>query len=291
MNSSKRFAVIGGDDRQGCLANSLKDDGCDVVTSGLAGCPVLSAGPKQLDVHSAIRQADVVVLPLPISRDTCTINAPYCVELIYLKDVLNSVGRGQVVTGGLIDDEFAKAITARGAAAHDYFKREELTVLNAIPTAEGALEIILRETNHTVYGSKILISGFGRIGKVLTKMFVSLSADVTVSVRKHSDSVWAQIEGAKSAFAKDLQDMKLDEDIVINTVPSMIFDENLLAKMNKSAIIVDLASAPGGIDIGAAKNMGIKVIVAQSLPGKCAPQTAGEFIKETIMNILEESNV
>jgi len=45
------------------------------------------------------------------------------------------------------------------------------------------------------------------------------------------------------------------------------------------------------VDFDAAKELGIKVIWALSLPGKVAPVTAGEIIKGTVINILQELGV
>ena len=59
-------------------------------------------------------------------------------------------------------------------------------------------------------------------------------------------------------------------------------------KVKKEAIIIDLASNPGGVDRRAAREKGIKVIWALSLPAKVAPLTSAEFIKETLYHVLKE---
>ena len=52
-----------------------------------------------------------------------------------------------------------------------------------------------------------------------------------------------------------------------------------------------MASKPGGVDLEAAAQLGVKVVWALSLPGKVAPVTAGRSIKTTIYNILHELGV
>ena len=218
-----------------------------------------------------MKTADVIVLPLPASRDNICVNAPFAIDTIYLDKIASLSKAGQLITGGILSENFISSLKKYGALASDYYKREELTILNSIPTAEGALEIILRESKCTVYSSAVLISGYGRIGRVLTKMFIGLGADVYVSMRKQSDKAWVLAEGAKPIFTDKIKDFADRFDTVINTVPHVL-----------------LASLPGGIDFDAANKLGIKAISAQSLPGKCAPFTAAKFVKETIFNIMEE---
>ena len=82
-----------------------------------------------------------------------------------------------------------------------------------------------------------------------------------------------------------------DMDIIFNTIPSLILNDEILTKVKKDALIIDLASKPGGIDFDAAKSYGLKVIWALSLPGKIAPVSSGAIIKDTIMNIIKELGV
>lgn len=66
----------------------------------------------------------------------------------------------------------------------------------------------------------------------------------------------------------NLKDHIHEFDIIFNTIPSLILDDEILTKVKKDALIIDLASKPGGIDFDAAKSYGLKVIWALSLPGK-----------------------
>ena len=49
----------------------------------------------------------------------------------------------------------------------DYFARPELTVYNAIPTAEGCIGILLAERTRTLWGATVLLLGFGPVGQAL----------------------------------------------------------------------------------------------------------------------------
>ena len=62
----------------------------------------------------------------------------------------------------------------------------------------------------------------------------------------------------------------------------------LLQQLPGGALIIDLASLPGGTDFAAAEELGLHAEHALALPGRCAPQTAGALIAQTVLAILEE---
>ena len=167
----------------------------------------------------------------------------------------------------------------------DYYLREEFAVNNALPTAEGALAIAINEYDGNLVNSKCLVTGYGRIGKILSKMLCSIGAKVTVAARKQSDLAYIRSLGAE---AKKYDDINESYDIIFNTVPETVIKGNLLNKQTKDSLIIELASLPGGIDRKQALEKGIKIIDAQSLPGKVSPKAAGEYIKEAVYNMLEE---
>ena len=196
-----------------------------------------------------------------------------------------------VAVGGMITPELKALFGDKCVGIFDYFKREELIVKNVIPTVEGAISIAINETPITIHGSKCLITGYGRIGKYLSKILKSLGADVWVSARKNEDFAWIELNGYEYIKTSEISKKADKFDIVFNTVPYMVLNDEFIDNMDKDSIIIDLASKPGGTDINYAKQKGIKTIWALSLPGKTAPVTAGKIIKETIENILVDLGV
>ena len=162
---------------------------------------------------------------------------------------------------------------------------------NAVPTAEGAIEIAITETPFTIHGSKSLVLGYGKIGKILSKDLYALGAQTYVEARKYADLAMIEGHGYEPLPLDNLKDHIHEFDIIFNTIPSLILDDEILTKVKKDALIIDLASKPGGIDFDAAKSYGLKVIWALSLPGKIAPVSSGAIIKDTIMNIIKELGV
>lgn len=77
-------------------------------------------------------------------------------------------------------------------------------------------------------------------------------------------------------------------DLVVNTVPATILTFDILKHLKRECLLIDLASKPGGVCFKTARDLGLKTIWALSLPGKVAPITSGEIIKNTIDNILCE---
>lgn len=177
-----------------------------------------------------------------------------------------------------------------------YFRKpvgEEINshIPNAVPTAEGAIEIAIAETPFTIHGSKSLVLGYGKIGKILSKDLYALGAQTYVEARKYADLAMIEGHGYEPLPLDNLKDHIHEFDIIFNTIPSLILDDEILTKVKKDALIIDLASKPGGIDFDAAKSYGLKVIWALSLPGKIAPVSSGAIIKDTIMNIIKELGV
>ena len=197
-------------------------------------------------------------------------------------------GKNKTFLAGQLSEKIINSCQENNINYIDLLKREELVVLNTIATAEGAIQITMENTQKTIHGSNVLIMGFGRVGKVLAKMLDGIGAKVSCEARKNSDIAWIKAYGYTPIHLSELESELGNYDIIINTIPFQILDENRLKYIKKDCTIVDLSSNPGGVDRRAARSLGIKLIWALSLPGKVAPMTSAEFIKETLYHILKE---
>lgn len=251
--------IVGGDMRQIRLLEMLKNEGFSVYSIGLL------EEDYDLDI---LKKADIVILPMPVSFDDVYINAPFAKRQIAKSRLISMLPKECFVLGGRISAETERELTAGGFEFADYYKREELIVKNAIPTAEGALEIAISEMPITLFGAKTVVIGYGRVGKVMAKKLKALEADVTVSARKCADFAWIEESGMKPVHTEDLPLFAGDFDLIVNTVPAMILTEEILKRVKNDALIIDLASKPGGVDFSAAKRLGKNVIWALSLPRK-----------------------
>ena len=195
---------------------------------------------------------------------------------------------GKILIAGSISPEIYDMANDEYIEIIDIMKREELAVLNTISTAEGAIEIAISNTNKIIHGSEVLILGFGRIGKVLARKMAGLSAKVTCAARKDEDLAWIRAYGHNETNINALGENLSQYDIILNTVPHLVLNKERLQYVKKDALLIDLASNPGGIDKKEAKELKLKLVWALALPGKVAPVTTAEFIKDTIYNILKE---
>ena len=132
--------------------------------------------------------------------------------------------------------------------------------------------------------------GYGRIGKVLSRLLKEMGASVTVSARNSKDISWAKISGYKTINVNALEN-EVKFDFVFNTVPAIILNSTNLHLIKISNLIIDLASSPGGVDTKISENLGIKVKFSPGLPGKFFPKSAGEIIVETIYKIIKEESL
>jgi dipicolinate synthase subunit A len=284
-----KYTILGGDKRSLELGKLLMKDGSDVC---IYGFDMLEEHKyESVNLNEAIECADVIVGPLPFSTDNLNVNAPFSSEVIQIEKVFNLMSEKQMIIGGKFSIEHEKELKNKNLKSADYFIREEMQVFNAIPTAEGAIQIAMEETPTTIHNSNVIVLGYGRIGKVLSKMLYGIGANVHVEARKYSDLAWIKNYGYIPIHQKELKAYLPRMNIVFNTIPQMILNKELLKSIDSNCLIIDLASKPGGVDLEAAEEMEIKAISALGLPGKAAPVTAAMVIKDTIYNIIEELDV
>lgn len=167
-------------------------------------------------------------------------------------------------------------------------EQEELAILNVIATAEGAIELIIHHTNRNLQGSKILILGFGRIGKILAQKLKALDSKVTCAARKQEDLAWITAYGYQETNINQLGENLAQYDIIINTVPKIILTKEKLKQIKKETLLLELASNPGGMDKKEIEKTKRNYILGLGLPGKVAPLASAEIIKNTIYHITKE---
>ncbi len=288
IDMEKSITVVGGDLRIVKLIEMLDSDGYKVYTYGLENSEeILNLERVEMcpTLEEAIAASKVVVGPIPLSSDRRRLSTPFGRNNVELPDFVEALKGKYLIAGNIgIKEE----LEANEVQFTDLLKREEFSVLNTIATAEGTLQIAMEETQRTVHGSNVIVMGFGRIGKVLAKMLDGIGAKVYCEARKDEDISWIKAYGYNPVHLNDLNANLNKFDIIINTIPFQILDEERLDLVKKEAIIIDLASNPGGVDRKAAREKGLKVIWALSLPAKVAPLTSAEFIKETLYHVLEE---
>lgn len=286
MDQERNFWVVGGDLRQRALARLLREDGHTVHVAALEG-EGLAAEP----LGPGLALAHCVILPLPVTRQGELLHTPLSREEVTLPQLLDWLEPGQVLCGGLVSAQAEEAAQARGLRLLDYYAREECMVANAVPTAEGAVQVAMEELPFTLHSARVLVLGFGRVGKLTAHRMGALGAKVTVCAQGYADLAWAAAYGHETMWLEKLAWELGGYDLIVNTIPAQVLDCRRLWWVNPGAFLLDLASAPGGVDQAAAKERGLRVLQAPGLPGRTAPVTAAAAIRDAVYHILWELEV
>lgn len=286
MEKPLQLLVAGGDLRQLSAAAALAAH--PHLNVAAVGFSHAETTVKRLPEGEPWPESEVLLLPVPASDDGVLVRCPYGTVPLSLESLLDRVKNGGLVCGGRLSASVCRMCQERNLDFCDYFRREELCLANAVPTAEGAIQIAMEQLPRTICGSRVLIVGYGRIGRILAARLQGLQAKVTVAARSCTACAACDANGLKWMHPREIAAAAGQFDWICNTVPASILQQAELEAMRQDVLVIDLASKPGGTDFEAAKRLNRHVIWALALPGKVAPVTAGEMIAKTIFNILEE---
>ncbi len=287
MKTNKTLSVIGGDSRLIYAADYLSKTGFNVTLFGNEHGNYPADVSKSKCLTDAF-SSDIILLPLPFSKNNKTLNTPLSSEEITVKDVIDCVRENNTVFLGMGQQSILKQLSAKAGNVYDYFTIETLTYKNALLTAEALLGIIIDKLPISVYGMKIAITGYGRIGSMLSEMLRKLGADVHIFARNDLQRLKAEVAGNKAYFIEEINNSADNFDCFINTVPNLVIKEDAIKKAKSDSVFIEAASFPYGIDFDACNTYKKTLIKAYSLPGKTSPKTAGIIIGETIANCLKE---
>ncbi|MDY0408869.1 dipicolinate synthase subunit DpsA [Virgibacillus soli] len=289
MLENKRIAVIGGDTRYIEVMNRLIEAGLIVQVAGFKNYrftsdKVQSKKLKQIDFSIQ----DAILLPVSGANEKGKVElAPYADEELYVsRELFAQTKEDCLIYTGIAGNYLQEA--AKDHKLIRLFHRDDMAILNAIPTAEGTLELAMHHTNYTIHRSHVLVLGFGRVGFTVARLFAAVGAYVTVCVRSSTDAARITEMGMKPIYYKELEHYLTKQQIIINTVPARILNKKALEQMDSTSLMIDLASSPGGVDFKEASKLGIHSIHALGLPGKVAPKTAGNIIADVLLPLLEQ---
>ncbi len=248
------FCVIGEDARQKHLAKLLTERGIEVYSSDKA------------------LSSDVVVFPTPLRRESETFYS-------FVKQDFNGV----VFAGAVSNEEFN---AAKNINLYDYTTDESFALLNALPSAEGALYCIMGKQKKVLQGLTVIILGYGRIAKLLATMLFNLGCKVKVVARRPESRADAESVGFSSHTIEDMPCLIADADVFVNTVPSQLVGQEILSRARPDIHLLDLASLPGGFIKEEAQQLGLAIEWAPGLPALYSPYTAAEYVLRAIDSYL-----
>jgi len=280
------IAVLGGDARELVVIEKLVSLGALIKVMGL---PV-----KDMPGVTAIRNPEeelagiqALILPVPGIDDRGCLYCPLAAGPLYFNwEWLDRVQPNTPVFVGLAKPKLAQIASQKNLRLIEMMKLDEVAILNSIPTAEGAVQMAMEMLPITIHGCKALVLGFGRTGATLSRLLGAMGARTMVAARRPEYLARiTELNLIPVPFHK-LDECLHDIDIIFNTVPAQVLTEEILTKVSPEAVIIDLASAPGGTDFRAAEALGIKAVLAPGRPGKVAPRTAGLILAKVISRLL-----
>ncbi len=275
----KTIGILGGDLRSIELSKIFYEKGINVKTYALLDEDID-------DFEKFVKKSDFIVAGTPFSKDGENVNTLEGKEKVNIDKLLNTMDSSKILFAGSISDSVKKRAEEYNIKVYDLLSYEDIAVLNAIPSAEGAIEIALKSMKTTLHSSNCFILGYGRIGKILANILKGFGANVFVVARKEADFAWIKVMGYVPLNYDELKENILNADVIFNTVPYLVLDTFELEHVDKKCVIIDLASKPGGVNFEKAKELGIETYWALGLPGKVAPKSAAKYMADKIINLI-----
>ncbi|KSV57981.1 dipicolinate synthase subunit DpsA [Acetivibrio ethanolgignens] len=276
------ISVIGGDIRQIYMIKRLLSCHLSVIAYGLSHPLIEGAVSQGSTMAAAIQSSPVIISAIPFSSDGCMIPALTSSSDMSISCFLDSVQSGQTVFAGMFSKDIKEALTQKRVCFYDFMTNDGVAILNGIATAEGAIMKAIESGSGNLHGSQVLVTGFGRCGKVLAKKLSGLDCCVTVAARQDCDRCLSRALGYDSISFEELPHRVSDFNYIFNTVPVLIFDSSLLKRISPEAVLIDIASRPGGFDFKTAKNLSLNLHHFLGIPGKVAPKASGDILVDFI---------
>lgn len=261
MNFDNVF-VLGGDKRSRYIAEYFRNTALCLTD--------LTAAMTKSD-EKKLADADLVILGLPATLNGM-VNTPLADFDLPFEKLLDMVGEKTILAGGRFDKDARELMENKNIKWTDYSEDEIFQLENAFYTAEGAVSALVENTESSLWGMNILITGGGRIAKSLCSILGGVSCKI---------SVYARNPIVRTSFALDgfgtVDSLANPEeyDAVINTVPADIFSETVMEKVRKDAIIIDLSQRPGYVSKKLCDELGLRLLYLPGIPLKSAPRSAG----------------
>ncbi len=276
------FTILGGDMRQVWLAKLLALKGYCVCHYGL--CEPLKAPCIQpLDsLLEAVSSSSVCIAPIPFSK---LFNKTSVLEFS------NLLSDRHTLFAGCIPNTFLELIDKKNVSAFDFMASPEFSYWNAKTTAESALATAILLSPRTLFESRCLILGYGKCAKALARLLSMQTPYLSVSARNPIQLAEASLTGAQAFPLNQLSDCNLSSfDFIFNTIPAPILTSTHLEQISPSALLIDLASVPGGFNLEEAKAMGKNAHLLLGLPGKYAPLSSAEKMMSFIFQHIKISS-
>ena len=279
------YAVIGGDLRQVYLVQELAKEENSTCHYALCQSPHVFS-TKASSLKEAINASSCILCPIPLCRKGHLLNQSAYEKELSIDEILINLKEHQSFFGGCIPAYFKEAALKKGVYIVDFMEETSLSIFNTIATAEGAICEAIKKSPLNLWHSQCAVLGYGKCGCTLVQSLRGLSCYVYVAANPKEEQARGGLIADQVGNLADFERNVSQFDFIFNTIPSQVISNNLLKKMKSSVTILDIASAPGGVDFEAARQLGIHAFLCPVLPGKYSPLSSARGIKETVETLL-----
>ncbi|MBY7143618.1 dipicolinic acid synthetase subunit A [Virgibacillus sp. NKC19-3] len=282
---NRLIAVIGGDERYLELIRQLNMlPETTIILVGFDNLEQGFMGLTQMEVDELeLEKLDAVVLPITGTDEKGGVETVFSDHPIQLsKQWFKQLKKTALIFTGITNDYLSTVTKEANISLIPLLDRDDVAIYNSIPTAEGAIMMAIEHTDYTIHSSRVNVVGFGRVGNTVANKFAALGAKVSVSASSIKELARITEMGLTAVPLADLPAYTNECDLLINTIPARVVTKDSIQNLPPHALIVDLASNPGGTDFVYAKQRGITAILSRSLPGIVAPKTAGRILADVI---------
>ena len=223
----------------------------------------------------------IYVLPIPVTK----LDKNQELKRKLKQELINAGLKNEIsvkVFGGVFSTEWKRFLEMYRIPYWDFMKLPEVVEGNGWITAEATIAEVLQLGERSIYGQRMLVTGYGCCGEKIAKSFVKLGAEVTVVARREAVRDMAQKDGFVAIGFEEMPKALLEVSTVVNTVPALVLTENCIRKMPQDSLIIDIASSPGGTDFEAAHKYGITAKLALGLPGIYTTTSSALLLKNAI---------
>lgn len=274
------FLILGGDPRQLYLGRLLKQADQNVLHHYDDSAPSFS-------LKRAMECSDVILCPIPFTKDGQTIFSVNQLTDLDIDSFLEELKEGQTLFGGCLPAPVRKRCEALKIPWFDFMGMEDVACKNTIATAEGALAEAISLSRINLHKSSCLVLGWGRCARTLADRLKGFYSNVTVCARDEKKLAQATCQGFDTLPLTDLKPALGRYDFIFNTIPSSVLEASDIVHVKPEAVIIDIASSPGGVDFDACRRFGIRAKLCPGLPGVYAPMASAEILYEAVTRRLE----
>ncbi|MDF2537590.1 MAG: hypothetical protein K0S76_611 [Herbinix sp.] len=288
MSHLYEIGIFGGDLRQVYMTASLLSKGYRIATYSTYETVSHENCSQMQTLSELFDQCKYLIGPIPFTKDQVSITAKSSPADLTIAHVAYLLRENHFLIAGNIPSPITGLCDSRHIPYYDLMKNEKLTILNAIATAEGTIMEAIAGSTRNLHGSNVLVLGYGRCAKVLAQKLKAMDARVTVAARSEEALAYANANGHQTVHLSNIKCILPSFHYIFNTIPALVLDRDCLDLVDANVTIIDISSAPGGVDFDYAKQQHLNAKLSLGLPGKVSPKASADFLVTEINALMKE---